>query len=59
MAYAQLYCSKEHFDTLRSDPRLTAALRLARTVNALRALSTAVMSDKAHPPLVMESSLKP
>lgn len=44
MAIAQQACSREHFEQIASSPLLPPALRLARAVNALRALTTAVDS---------------
>jgi hypothetical protein len=41
MKRVQRYCSPSQFAAIADDPRLSVALRLARTVNALRALSSA------------------
>jgi hypothetical protein len=53
MKRVQRYCSASQFAAIAGDPRLSVALRLARTVNALRALSSVAMAhekiDEVHP----------
>src|ERR1700674_4022262 len=50
MKRVQRYCSPSQFAAIADDPRLSVALRLARTVNALRALSSAAKGwEGMHP----------
>lgn len=49
MHNARYVCSLEHFQSIKTHPLLGPALRLARCVNALRALTTAAVPNGAVP----------